>query len=145
MPQLAFWIYRLEFIGQSTKPIILGSGFFFIVSYVTLKKKKISFLYFFEIYVFADFFFFFFWGVFLLTFSTWVFVNLIIYGRLTSQRIYLDFVCVCVRDYKLKSQLNLLFSFFFLIFMSFTIFFGIIYKSHSTISANFYLYLQYFQ
>ena len=42
-------------------------------------------------------------------------------------------------------QLILLFNLFLLLFISLTAFFGIIYESHCTISANFYLYLQYFQ
>ena len=41
-------------------------------------------------------------------------------------------------------QLILLFNLFLLLFMCFTTLFGIIYKSHFTISVNFYLYLQYF-
>ena len=48
-------------------------------------------------------------------------------------------------DIGLKSQLILLFSLFLLLFMSITAFFGIIHESYSTILANFYLYLQYFQ
>ena len=51
---------------------------------------------------------------------------------------------VCVWQ-KLKSQLILLFSLFLLIFISLIALFGIINGSHYTISANFYLYLQYFQ
>ena len=46
---------------------------------------------------------------------------------------------------KLKSQLILLFSLFLLLFINPIALFGIINRSHCTISANFYLYLQYFQ
>ena len=46
---------------------------------------------------------------------------------------------------KLKSQLILLFRLFLLLFTDFTTFFGIIYGFQCTISANFYLYLQYLQ
>ena len=42
-------------------------------------------------------------------------------------------------------QYILLFSLFLLLFISFILLFDIIYKSHCTILANFYLYLQYFQ
>ena len=42
-------------------------------------------------------------------------------------------------------QLILLFNLFLLLFMSFTAFFGTIHRFHCTISANFYIYLQYFQ
>ena len=42
-------------------------------------------------------------------------------------------------------QFILLFSLFLLLFMSSTAFFGTIYRFYCTISANFYLYLQYFQ
>ena len=42
-------------------------------------------------------------------------------------------------------QLILLFSLFLLLFMSSAALFGIIHKSHCTVSTNFYLYLQYFQ
>ena len=42
-------------------------------------------------------------------------------------------------------QLILLFSLFLLLFMSLTVLFGTIYGYHCIISANFYLYLQYFQ
>ena len=45
---------------------------------------------------------------------------------------------------KLKNQLILLFNLFLLLFMGFTVFFSTIYRPHCTISANFYLYLQYF-
>ena len=45
---------------------------------------------------------------------------------------------------KLKSQLILFFNLFFLLFMSPTVFFGTIHRSHCIISTNFYLYLQYF-
>ena len=48
-------------------------------------------------------------------------------------------------DISLKNQLILLFSLFLLLFMGITAHFGIIHESYSTISANFYLYLQYFQ
>ena len=50
----------------------------------------------------------------------------------------------CVFGSKLKRQLILLFSLFLLLFMSPTALFGAIHGSHYTISANFYLYLQYF-
>ena len=46
---------------------------------------------------------------------------------------------------KLKSQFILLFSLFLLLFISSIAFFGTIYRSRYTISANFYLYLQYFK
>ena len=42
-------------------------------------------------------------------------------------------------------QLILLFSLFLLLFMDSTTLFGTIHGSHCTVSANFYLYLQYFQ
>ena len=42
-------------------------------------------------------------------------------------------------------EIILLFSLFLLLFMGFTTLFGIIYGYHCAISANFYLYLQYFQ
>ena len=42
-------------------------------------------------------------------------------------------------------QLILLFNLFLLLFMSLIALFGTIYGSQYTISANFYLYLQYFQ
>ena len=42
-------------------------------------------------------------------------------------------------------QLILLFNLFLLLLMSFTAFFGTIHGFHCTISANFYIYLQYFQ
>ena len=51
----------------------------------------------------------------------------------------------CVFGLKLKSQFILLFSLFFLLFMSSTTLFGTIYGSHCTIAVSFYLYLQYFQ
>ena len=51
--------------------------------------------------------------------------------------------CAFEMDY--FCQLILLFSLFLLLFMDLTTFFGIIHESHYTISANFYLYLQYFQ
>ena len=50
----------------------------------------------------------------------------------------------CVFGSKLKSQLILLFS-LFLLLLDHIALFGIIYGSHYFISANFYLYLQYFQ
>ena len=46
---------------------------------------------------------------------------------------------------KLKSRLILLFSLFLVLFMGPTTPFDTIYKSHCPISANFYLYLLYFQ
>ena len=46
---------------------------------------------------------------------------------------------------KLKSQFILLFSLFLLLFTSSIVLFDIIHEFHYTISANFYLYLQYFQ
>ena len=51
---------------------------------------------------------------------------------------------VCVWQ-KLKSQLILLFNLFLLLFISSIALFGTIYEFHCIISANFYLYLQYFQ
>ena len=46
---------------------------------------------------------------------------------------------------KLKSQFILLFSLFLLLFTSSIVLFDIIYECYYTISADFYLYLQYFQ
>ena len=46
---------------------------------------------------------------------------------------------------KLKSQFILLFSLFLLLFTNSIVLFDIIHEFHCTISANFYLYLQYFQ
>ena len=43
-----------------------------------------------------------------------------------------------------KVELILLFSLFLLLFMGLTTLFGIIYRSHCIILANFYFYLQYF-
>ena len=43
------------------------------------------------------------------------------------------------------SLFPLLFSLFLVLFISFTVLFGTIYRSHCTISINFYFYLQYFQ
>ena len=51
----------------------------------------------------------------------------------------------CAFGSKFKSQLILLFSLFLLLFMGLIALFGTIYGSHYTISANFSLYLQYFQ
>ena len=51
----------------------------------------------------------------------------------------------CAFGSNLKNQLILLFSLFLLIFMGSTALFGIIHEFHYTISANFYLNLQYFQ
>ena len=51
---------------------------------------------------------------------------------------------VCVWQ-KLKNQFILLFNLFLLLFMSSVIFFDTIHEPYYTISANFYLYLQYFQ
>ena len=51
---------------------------------------------------------------------------------------------VCVWK-KLKNQLILLFSLFFLLFMGSIALFGTIHGSHCIISTNFYFYLQYFQ
>ena len=47
--------------------------------------------------------------------------------------------------YTFTCQLILLFSLFLLLFIGLTALFSIIYESHYTISANFYLYLHYFQ
>ena len=47
--------------------------------------------------------------------------------------------------YTFTCQLILLFSLFLLLFIGLTALFSIIYESHYTISANFYLYLRYFQ
>ena len=55
------------------------------------------------------------------------------------------FLNKCAFGFKLKSQFILLFSLFLQLFMSPTALFGTICGSHYTISANFYLYLQYFQ
>ena len=44
-----------------------------------------------------------------------------------------------------KIKINLLFSLFLLLFMSFIVFFGIIYESFYIISTNFYFNIQYFQ
>ena len=46
---------------------------------------------------------------------------------------------------KLKSQFILLFSLFLLLFTNSIVLFDITHEFHYTISANFYLYLQYFQ
>ena len=54
-----------------------------------------------------------------------------------------DYKCSFGKNY--FCQLILLLSLFFILFMSPTTSFGTIYRSHCTISANFYLYLQYFQ
>ena len=51
----------------------------------------------------------------------------------------------CVFGSSLKNQLILLFNLFFLLFMNPTALFDTIYGFRCTISANFYLYLQYFQ
>ena len=51
----------------------------------------------------------------------------------------------CAFGSKLKNQLILLFSLFLLLFIGSTTLFSTIHRSHCTISANFYLYLQYFQ
>ena len=51
----------------------------------------------------------------------------------------------CAFGSKFKSQLILLFSLFLQLFMGLIALFGTIYESHYTISANFSLYLQYFQ
>ena len=47
----------------------------------------------------------------------------------------------CVFSFNLKSLLILLFSLFLLLYMGPTTLFGIIHRSHCTISTNFYLYL----
>ena len=47
--------------------------------------------------------------------------------------------------FKLKNWFILLFNLFLLLFIGPTILFDTIHKSHCTISANFYIYLQYFQ
>ena len=57
----------------------------------------------------------------------------------------INLISDCAFGYQLKNQLILLFSLFLLIFMRPTVLFDIIYMSHCTILANFYLYLQYFQ
>ena len=46
---------------------------------------------------------------------------------------------------KLKSQFTLLFSSFLVLFMNLTVLFGTIHEFQCTISANLYIYLQYFQ
>ena len=51
----------------------------------------------------------------------------------------------CAFGFKLKSQFILLFNLFLLLFINPTALVGIIYGTYYTISANFYLYLQYFQ
>ena len=48
-------------------------------------------------------------------------------------------------NFKLKSQFILLFSLFLLLFTNSIVLFDIIYEFYYTISADFYLYLQYFQ
>ena len=58
---------------------------------------------------------------------------------------YLNFMSKYVFGKNYFCQLILLLSLFFILFMSPTTSFGTIYRSHCTISANFYLYLQYFQ
>ena len=50
----------------------------------------------------------------------------------------------CSFGTKLKSHFILLFNLFLLLFMGLTALFYIIHKSHCTISANFYFYIQYF-
>ena len=50
-----------------------------------------------------------------------------------------------VLNSKLKSQFILLFSLFLLLFTNSIVLFYITHEFHYTISANFYLYLQYFQ
>ena len=54
-----------------------------------------------------------------------------------------DYKCSFGKNY--FCQLILLFSLFLLLFMGLTHFFDTSYRSHYTISVNFYLYLQYFQ
>ena len=51
----------------------------------------------------------------------------------------------CVFGYQLKSQLILLFSLFFLMFIDPTVLFDTIHRSYYTILVNFYIYLSYFQ
>ena len=51
----------------------------------------------------------------------------------------------CAFGYQLKSQPILLFGLFLLLFIGLIVLFDIIHRSHCTISANFYLYLLYFQ
>ena len=51
--------------------------------------------------------------------------------------------CVFGKNY--FSQFILQFSLFLLLFIGLTVLFGTIYESYYTISANFYIYLQYFQ
>ena len=53
----------------------------------------------------------------------------------------MDYVCVWQ---KLKNQIILLFSLFLLLLIGSIAFFGTIHGSYCTISANFYLYLQFF-
>ena len=72
------------------------------------------------------------------------FVDKLIYGSLPFQ-ISLYFLIKCAFGSRLKNQLILLFSLFLLLYMCLTALFGTIYRSYCTISANFYLYLQYFQ
>ena len=52
---------------------------------------------------------------------------------------------MCVFGSKLKSQLVLLFSLFLLLFMNYTVLFDTIHRFYCIISADFYLYLLYFQ
>ena len=54
-----------------------------------------------------------------------------------------DYECLFSKNY--FCEFILLFSLFLLLFIGLTHFFDIIYESHYTITANFYIYLQYFQ
>ena len=51
----------------------------------------------------------------------------------------------CAFGMKWKIKIILLFNLFLLLFMGLTALFGTIHGSYSTISTNFYIYLQYFQ
>ena len=80
-----------------------------------------------------------------------ILVNFYLYLQYFQQKVFnfskisksqTDLVCIWLC---LKSQLILLFSLFLLLFMDSTALFGTIHGSYYTISANFYLYLQYYQ
>ena len=66
-------------------------------------------------------------------------------NKLNGKMSYLFNLDPCAFGSELKSQLISLFSLFLLLFIGSTTLFGIIHKSYYTISANFNLYLQYFQ
>ena len=65
-------------------------------------------------------------------------------NKLNGKMSWLFNLYPCAFGSELKGQFISLFSLFMLLFMGSTALFGIIYES-CTISANFYIYLQYFQ